>query len=386
MRPPLLIVGQSGRALAAAAAPCWTPWVIDLFGDTDTRAYAARWAPLAQSLEAPLEPAVLEAALDQCLAASDTRPPILLCSGFENAPALLDRLAMRGELLGADATQWRRLGDLPAVLNGLAAAGVRVPPTQRMRPDDATAWLCKRSGECGGFHVRAATAPGSLSARDYYQARVSGASVSALFLAGATQCRLLGYTRHLRQANAGLPPYVYQGAVLQARIPHGLATTLQQVGTTVATTLDLRGAFGLDFVLDAMGVPLLVDINPRFTATIELYPERTALVAAHVRACRTGLVDDVPPPVHPWRGHAVLYAPCALHIPHTPRWPQGSGDLPQPGSTIAAGRPLLTVVAGGADGADVCARLALRARTVFAHLGHAVPDFEVSYLGGENDE
>ena len=384
MRPPLLIVGQSGRALAVAAAPCWTPWVIDLFGDTDTRACAARWAPLAHSLEAPLEMAVLEAALDHCLAQADLPPPILLCSGFENAPPLVDLLASRGELLGAGAAVWRYLGNLPAVFERLAAMGVQVPPTQRVRPAETATWLCKRSGECGGCHVRAAPASGVLSARDYYQARVPGASVSALFIAGATRCRLLGYAASAPGAR-GLVALCLPGSRAPGAHPAPPGNDAANIGMSghharTARRVRARLRARCD------GHPLLVDINPRFTATIELYPERTALIAAHVRACRNGLVDDLPPPVPPWRGHAVLYAPDNSRVPSAPRWPQGSGDLPQPNSTIAAGQPLLTVVAGGADGADVCARLALRARAVFAHLGHAVPDFEVSYLGGENDE
>ena len=88
-------------------------------------------------------------------------------------------------------------------------------PAIRLDHAPGRGWLSKRSGGAGGSHVRPAT-PGRRVARGRYaQQRVPGGSVSALFLANGTTCRILGFSE---QWPAPQPrhPFRYGGAAAPA--------------------------------------------------------------------------------------------------------------------------------------------------------------------------
>ena len=104
----------------------------------------------------------------------------------------------------------------------------------------------------------------------------------------------------------------------------------------------LVGINGVDFVLDA-DTPYVLEVNPRPTATIELYDDDVegGTFCAHLRACRGELPDVTT--TRQSRAHAIVYAPATLRIPPAVDWPQWCTDLPQAGSTIAAGAPVCSV-------------------------------------------
>lgn len=386
-RPPLLLIAYSARALAAAAAPAWQPWVIDAFADSDTRALATRCVPIETPGDLSITGAALAAALDICL--RDAREPIpaVIGSGFEQDPTLLERVTARATLLGCDRKVFARLLDMPAVLAALRATGdVTVPETSRSFPAAATAgaWLQKTSGRCGGFHVRPATR--AIDEENiYYQAFVAGPSCSALFLTSSTATRVCGMARHLAQRPGMMPGLHYQGAVLLPTIPAPLSATLERVGRAVARELDLHGGFGLDFILRDEREVVVVDINPRLTATIDLYDDRSDIFSAHVAACRDDRLLYSRPASRPIRGHVIVYAPLDWEVPDGVVWPPGAADLPSPGVHVAAGTPVVSLVAEADNPAAVYERLARSARQLLQLMGAPSTAFEVITLGGNTD-
>jgi hypothetical protein len=83
----------------------------------------------------------------------------------------------------------------------------------------------------------------------------------------------------------------------------------------------LRGLFGCDFIVNA-GTPWLTEVNPRYTAAMELAEHRlqASLVALHVRACQA--FDDphhaaFPQPDEGWPGN--------LRLTHRPLPPYARG-------------------------------------------------------------
>jgi len=92
-------------------------------------------------------------------------------------------------------------------LSALQDAGCRVPETSSQLPEDATGWLLKRGGTCGGSGVWLAeseiaknVAAGSVG-ECYYQQRIAGQSLSAVLVSRrptereASVTFLLGCTR-----------------------------------------------------------------------------------------------------------------------------------------------------------------------------------------------
>ncbi|MCH2182849.1 MAG: ATP-grasp domain-containing protein, partial [Mariniblastus sp.] len=132
----------------------------------------------------------------------------------------------------------------------------------------------------------------------------------------------------------------------------------------IGEVFGLRGVWGADFVCQGEEL-LLVDINPRLTASGDIY-ERSlqvdSLVALHLQACRaTGLapdnqqlVGDEAPHLGPAVGKAVVYSPFnrpllidpAVHelLTHDDRsGPARLADIPHPGTRIRPHGPICTL-------------------------------------------
>jgi predicted ATP-grasp superfamily ATP-dependent carboligase len=121
----------------------------------------------------------------------------------------------------------------------------------------------------------------------------------------------------------------------------------------------LTGVNGLDFILDG-DMPLVLEVNPRPTATIDLYDAdiEAGVVALHLRACRGEL--PAAPVLRQPRAHAIVYAATAVRVPPRLSWPGWCTDLPEAGTVIPVGAPVCSVH-GEADTARQ-ARLLVQSR------------------------
>jgi predicted ATP-grasp superfamily ATP-dependent carboligase len=133
---------------------------------------------------------------------------------------------------------------------------------------------------------------------------------------------------------------------------------LQPTQQRIARLLDdlvqasgLVGLNGLDFIL-ADETPFVLEINPRPTATIDLYDADVegGLLALHLRACG-GEMPEIPG-ARLARAHAIVYAGVALRVPVGIEWPEWCTDLPEGGSAIPVGAPVCSVHAQAATSAE----------------------------------
>ena len=385
-RPPLLVVATSARAIAAAASTRFMPLTIDLFADRDTRACAARAIRVTPGEDYSLPYAPVLAAVQAMARACASRLPAVFGSGFEAAPELLWAIGRHVDLLGCDAGVLRRLGDMPALAARFAGdTALCMPATTRDAPALPDAWLVKHDACCGGLHVRAARAADSATAGRYFQQRIEGPVWSALFVAAGGRCVACGAARHLRSSPAPRAPYAWQGALNAGDVPLA-AAALERCGQRLAQALGLRGVFGIDFV-PRDGIPVVLDINPRLTASLDVYPDRGALVAAHVAACAESTLLYSRSAARPARGAAVLYACRSGKIPEAFEWPGGVADVPHPGSAIAAGEPLVSVIVEDQSGDTVLARLTATSRELARRLAargaNLLPhDITITTVGG----
>lgn len=116
----------------------------------------------------------------------------------------------------------------------------------------------------------------------------------------------------------------------------------------------LRGLNGIDLIEDGSGTLWFLEINPRFTAAMELYAKngRPGLFREHVRACQGVLAGagGQPEPEGPFHGKAIVYAREEITVPPTDTWfGHGIRDIPHEGTRIGPGHPVCTVFAGGTD-------------------------------------
>jgi predicted ATP-grasp superfamily ATP-dependent carboligase len=227
--------------------------------------------------------------------------------------------------------------------------GIRYPETRDAAPRTPSGWLIKQPGGAGGAHVRRA-GRGRMPAGAYYQRLESGTSMSALFLADGRRTALVGFNEQWSvQARPGRP-FLYGGAVGGVVLPRTVESDVRAKLDALVAATGLVGLNGLDFLLQGERW-LALEVNPRPTATMELYDQDypRGLFDWHLRACGGELPDRVVRP-RAVRAHAVVFASGAVHVHAGFAFPRWCRDLPNPGARLAPGDPLCTVHAAAPDG------------------------------------
>lgn len=327
----------------AAVEGGWSPWVIDPFGDLDTRAVAYGVIQLTDLVDFQFDEKTLLKAIG-VLQHQAGPMPVVLGSGFEARAEVVAAIASRSQIHGNGPEVISGLADMPAIYRRLDADnGVCMPLTLNNRAGDDHAWLVKASGHTGGAHVRFAKDRDSPGAGYYFQQYVPGRSISGLFIAGASGSCLCGISAHLQWRMDPVRSFRYEGARTLAEAPDSLLNRVQITGAEVARKLGIIGCFGMDFIQRADDDVSLIDINPRPTATLDLYSDKGAIFNAHMTACTTGELLYSRPARARTCGHLVLYAETSWTIPARIVWPHYVADQPAAGNVIGAGAPLCTL-------------------------------------------
>jgi predicted ATP-grasp superfamily ATP-dependent carboligase len=183
----------------------------------------------------------------------------------------------------------------------------------------------------------------------------TGTPMSALFLADGSAARLVALNR-LTVRPLGSHPCVYRGATgtiddaaLQSRIDAALALLVPAFG--------LRGLASLDFIV-ADGVPQLLEINPRPSASMALHADAWpgGLMRAHVEAAKVAQGRlPATPAAHPsgLRGTETLFArrACTVDAALAAQLAAATDchDLPHAGTKFAQADPVCSVSAQGPD-------------------------------------
>jgi predicted ATP-grasp superfamily ATP-dependent carboligase len=379
----VVILGASARALAqSAAAAGWEVHAADLFGDADLLAVAER----AERLDPSDYPAGLAAA-----AASMPAAPWCYTGALENHAALIDAITAARPLAGNRGDAVRAVRDPRTLEHAAHAAGLRYPETHAtpdIVPIDGS-FLVKPLASAGGRGIRPwrgdhGTTP---DAGRVWQRRIGGIPHAAAFLIDRHGPRLIGLSRQLVAApwcHAG--PFSYCGSVVvpPAAVRPAVADQMVRLGAMLAERFRLVGAVGVDMILDPDGVAWVVEVNPRFTASMELHERASgeSIAASHLAACGFGRPRNPP---GGGRGSGCVWAKGVLHaaqaIEVTPAvvgrwhalaaaWSPGDGeppllaDVPLPGQVVGRAAPLLTVFAGGPTVEAAVAGVAARAAAI----------------------
>jgi predicted ATP-grasp superfamily ATP-dependent carboligase len=225
----------------------------------------------------------------------------------------------------------------------------------------------------------------------YLQQRVAGRPGSAVFVASHGTAHLLGITRQLvGMAWTHAAEFQYAGSIGPWHLNVAAFEDVHRAGQALAR-LGLVGLFGIDFVLAADGRAWILEVNPRYTASVEVVERASGVgvMAWHVAAVSgdgSALASAASPPPSRRRGagtiresrargegggtvcghygKAILFARQDVFVTTEfadwalertaipPRWPE-LADLPRGGTRIFAGRPVVTVFAEGTSKDDV---------------------------------
>jgi predicted ATP-grasp superfamily ATP-dependent carboligase len=270
----------------------------------------------------------------------------------------------------------RRPGSAADVSCGRPGDSARTPDDSY---GDATRWLIKPRASGGGHGVRAWT--GSPIPRGcYLQEQIDGVPASIVFVAWRGRATPLAMSRQLIGDEAfGASGYRYCGSIIDAadaRFGAGspMFAAASALASAAAEAFDLVGVNGID-VIARDDVPYPIEINPRWSSSMELVERATGLsvFAAHAAACTSALstLNDLRPHFRRAIGKAIVFAREAVRIGDPRAWLEDPDvrDVPHPGERIAAGRPVCTVFASGADAEACHIALVRKADSIYEQLG-----------------
>lgn len=360
----LLLFGASTRAAAFSALRAGLrPWCADLFADLDLHTCCPVVAIPAGDYP--------EGFVAVCREAPPG--PWMYTGGLENRPELVDKLARLRPLWG-NQTQVLRRARSPATIAALLDRSGLACPRVRDHGDEAPRegrWLVKPLAGAGGAGIRVWDGSGGAIRRrqqTYLQEFIEGEPCSAVYLGDGSKARLLGITRQLVGEDwLHAAPFHYCGSIGPLEPGPAERAGFERLGSMLAAGCGLHGLFGVDCVRRD-GVPWPVEVNPRYTASVEVLEHALALPILGLH--RSIFVPDAPAPASPARaapaviGKAILFARAALVFPEAGPWQRSLrqqpdpwelpafADIPPAGQEIRAHRPILSFFARGPSPAD----------------------------------
>ncbi len=273
---PLVLIGGSVRAAAAdAVAAGYCIVAIDRFGDRDLRAISNRWYPLDDDWERHL--------------AAWPGAPIVATGGFpwHDAERLRrDRLvafptpAVFQSL--CDPQQLRRVAAVCGIGFTFTISRYRSSGSSRVEPQPSPLerWLIKPRFGTGGIGIRwwspgsAADDPDADGDPEDLQQWVAGRPLGVCYFArrrrGQRLTRLLGAFDGLTHRKHRDWRWLYGGSLGPRRLPTACGEQLSRLGAEVASTFGLLGLFNIDLIRRRDGSLVLLEINPRYSASMEL--------------------------------------------------------------------------------------------------------------------
>jgi uncharacterized protein len=193
------------------------------------------------------------------------------------------------------------------------------------------------------------------------QERIEGVLASASFVANGQRAVVLGMSIGLAGDPAfGARGHRYCGSLYPYSADRALVDRMGVIAAAVTEAFGLVGLNGIDFVLRE-GEPYVLEINPRYSASMELIERagRLSVFDAHAAACRGALPVVDAAPIPDVLGKAVLYARRDAIVGDSRRWllRDDVRDVPFPGDRVRRGHPVCTVFARGPDTVTCHARL-----------------------------
>jgi uncharacterized protein len=362
----VILLGASTRAAAMSARRAgWSPWCADLFADADLQGIASVRLVTMAGYPRGLLDALAEA----------PQAPVIYTGALENRPDLVARI---------DRPLW---GNSPNVLRAvraperwtqcLQARGLPCPGNAE-EPKTTGRWLLKPRKSAGGFGIQVYAGQPFNPRTHFLQEPIDGQPSSAIFLGHNDDAILLGVTHQL----VGVPwlntrGFHYAGNIGPLPLDPTTRSRWQDVGQALTEAFSLRGLFGVDAILRD-GVPWPVEINPRYTASVELLERcyQEPLLTLH-----RAVFEQMPLPLFRMPtppticGKAILYARQSFSFPADGPWLAAladgvvldtaeHADIPHAGAIIERGRPVLTLFAAAPTVAECERKLQEKAQAL----------------------
>jgi len=278
---------------------------------------------------------------------------VLFCAPVESRPDSIAGASAKMKTLNADSRAVAKCRELE-FLRETATDGVMFPETTLSPAKDGGRWLVKDIKGSGGVHVKISDGAEPLEFGQYRQRLVNGSSVGACFLSashgGNVSTKLMGIASHvMNREEFGQDRFRFGGLVYPARVEEKDMEAIRRFGERAARRAGLAGWWGADFIINGSGVHLL-EINPRFTATMELVANEHGIdmVGTQAEALGGFLFNGGISVPDSYRATVVCYAKNDCLFDGAKRWfDRGARDVPRDGARFRKGEPVISLYRTG---------------------------------------
>jgi predicted ATP-grasp superfamily ATP-dependent carboligase len=279
--------------------------------------------------------------------------PVIFCSPVESFPEILEKAAKTRRVLNAPASSVEKCRDLE-FLRDFCGDDMLIPETSRDGGEPRQGWIIKPTASAGGIGIRADD--GLLSGVEYRQKFVDGVPAGGIFFTENGETKFFGLAR---QINSG---FKFAGSVYPADFEPGVLAATARFGERLATAAGLAGWWGADFII-ADGVAHLLEVNPRFTAGMELCAKAHGIDLVETQS--SAFSGDKCHMETGWNGayhgRKVVYARGDLVFKNPERWfKAGMRDVPVGGKIISKGEPVISVYASAAGHEECMEKLSVK--------------------------
>lgn len=373
MPDPLIILGSSVRAAAkSAAAAGYAPWCVDKRGDRDLRAIASGAGGSVRVVEPGHYPQAILHLIDE--APADAK--VLLAGGLDGEADLLKAIGFEHTFMTSPPEAVRKVRWPSALASIPKSPGLRRCQTLTtvsflrklwrlaFGSFGKTRYLLKPRDSYGGQGIRWWRPGDPIDATHYIQQHVTGMPVSAVYHCDGWSSVLLGATEQLiGEPCFGGSEFAYCGSIGPLQVSEATREVMSHLGVVLTQRFDLRGVFGVDMVMDFKGNLWPVEVNPRYTASVEIVEKVTGV---HALSPSDGSRKEKPTRASV-QGKAVVYAKIAGKVPdlYGMFGEHEVADVPEAGRAITRGAAVCTVYAHGHSRDDCFNRLKKHAGQIY---------------------
>jgi predicted ATP-grasp superfamily ATP-dependent carboligase len=375
----ILVVGIDVVSLATSAMKAgYRVYAVDYFGDQDLKRVSNESLSFVKQtsgvtlgqLSTSFNPeALLQLTME--LKKKKAIDATLLSTGLDDAPDVLFELNDAIPLLGNHPHVIERIRDKMEFFQELERLGIPHPETamaegfeevRKKAKDLGYPVLVKPSKGFGGVGIRKAQGPkelkqafqqaASIDDEVLIQEHISGISASVSLLSSNNETITLTLNEQLLGVNdlGQEEPFGYCGSVVPLVTARSVINRCKNAAERIISHFGLVGSNGIDFVVSKKGISFVIEVNPRFQATLECV-ERVLginMVEAHIKACLQGVLPIIAKKTPVFCTRLILFAPQRSVIPDLSVFKE-IRDIPVPEVIVEKGEPVCSIVKEGAD-------------------------------------
>ena len=375
----LLAIGMDVVSLATSARKAgYKVYAVDYFGDQDLKRVSHESLSIIKQtpgvtcgqLSTNFNPKTL-LRLARELLKNNTIDATLLSTGLDDFPDVLFELNDMIPILGNHPHVIERIRDKMEFFQELKRLGIPHPETtmaedfeeaRKKAKDIGYPVLVKPSRGFAGVGIRKAQNHQELKQafRDaslidekvLIQEYISGTPASVSLISSTNET----ITLTLNEQLIGLSevdqeePFGYCGNVVPLVATRAVVDRCKSMAERITSHFGLVGSNGIDLVISKEGIPYVVEVNPRFQATLECVEQVLGInmVEAHVKACVQENLPAIAKKTAVFCTRIILFAPQRSVVPDLSVFEEVR-DIPLPGVIIEKGEPVCSIVVEGAN-------------------------------------